>query len=195
MVCWVGTEIENNLNYGNKTIFVKAKNVSLSKLIRVLNDNIDKNIKSIYFGAGSTDVNIIKGNQDQFDYIKTNYELILETTFDSNHNTFINARRLFEKEEYSPCIVSAYSELESIINSSKNHNKVFFEYKNLFDNIIVTLNLENYDIDINTLSFKTKQLNSVSVVNQVNSVSTNLDTLNKVGLFADVDELVYDSER
>lgn len=79
MRCWLGTEVEHNLNYGNLTLFVDSSVVSASKLIQILNDNNLINI-SIYFGANQNNLICLSATNEELDYLKNNYKLIVEVT-------------------------------------------------------------------------------------------------------------------
>lgn len=57
MRCWVGNEVEHNLNYPNKTLFIESSIIdfkTVSQLINNLSQNYD--FDSIYLGAGEVDV-------------------------------------------------------------------------------------------------------------------------------------------
>ena len=79
MRCWVGTELENNLNYGNKTLFVEANIVHTASLIQLLTrlDDESYNITSVYFGAGEVPLYKLALTDKQYKFLK-NYFIIIE---------------------------------------------------------------------------------------------------------------------
>lgn len=78
MRCWLGTEVEHNLNFNNLTLFIDSPAVYLFRVIKILEDNKLKNI-SLYFGANETDVKLFVGTPEEIDFLRKNYTLLIET--------------------------------------------------------------------------------------------------------------------
>lgn len=155
MICWVGQEIESNLNYQNNTLFIKASNVDLEKLISILKTRDD--IESLYFGAGSVDLEFISGTVQEFLYLKSNYYIVLEV-IDINRNSFV------------------------------------LEYKDFFNNIILNVPEIFNQLKRENVTIKYRGEDKVDVINMMNSTSTSIHTLDKTGLFTDVDTMIYNDE-
>ena len=84
MRCWIGKEVERNRNYGNLTLFVEAEQVNLLELRTVINEIIKNyNFKSIYLGANELDVKAIIGSNDDWDFISSCFNLMIETSSDN----------------------------------------------------------------------------------------------------------------
>lgn len=79
MKCWIGTEVEHNKNYGNKTVFIEGKVISATELLKVLKDNNLVDV-SLYFGANETDLVYLEYSEDDLRSLKEKYTLIIETS-------------------------------------------------------------------------------------------------------------------